>query len=75
MPRYPIRALAAASAVVIAALALTGCTQAPAVSDDSCGGIISKVLTTDDSATMVTPFVGGDIPKIFDIPSSPVPNC
>jgi hypothetical protein len=75
VPRFSIRVLAAASAVAIAALALTGCTQTPTVSQDNCSGIISKVLTTDDSATTVTPFVAGDIPKAFDIPSTPTPTC
>ncbi len=75
MPRFPIRALAAASAGAIAALALTGCTQAPAVSQDNCAGIISKVLTTDDSATTVAPFVAGDIPKVFAVPATPAPTC
>ena len=75
MPRSSIRAFAAASAVAIAALALTGCTQTPASSQDDCAGIISKVLTTDDSATTVTPFVATDIPKIFALPSTPAPTC
>ncbi len=75
MPRFFIRAMTAASAAAIAALALTGCTQAPAAPHDGCAGIISKVLTADDSATTVTPFVAGDIPKIFAIPATPAPSC
>lgn len=75
MPRFTPRAIAAASAVAVAALVLTGCTQAPVVTKDQCAGIISKVLTTDDSATKVARFSAGDLPKIFGIPASPAPSC
>jgi hypothetical protein len=75
VPRIPIRAFAAVSAVAIAALALTGCTQASSSPKDDCAGAISKVLTTDDSATTVAPFVASDVPKVFGIPATPAPTC
>lgn len=76
MHRPLVRALAVAAAVVAATAALTGCTSAPvATSVSDCGGIISKVLLTDDSATTVAAFKPGDIDKIFNIPSTPAPSC
>jgi len=75
VPRSLFRALAAASAVVVAAIALSGCTSSPRPTVDSCGGIISKVLLTDDSGTTATKFNAADVPKIFDIPASPAPTC
>ena len=67
-----VRGVLAASILV----ALAGCTQAPAtVSADSCSGMISKVLLTDDSATTVTPFSSADVPKIFNISATPAPTC
>ena len=76
MPRSLARALAVASALAVATIALSGCTQAqttPTV--DNCAGIISKVLLTDDSAATVTTFNAGAVPKIFDLPSTPAPTC
>jgi hypothetical protein len=76
VPRSLLRACAAASALVIAAIALSGCTQAPTetpVSD--CAGVISKVLLTDDSGTTPAKFSAGDVPAIFKIPASPAPTC
>jgi hypothetical protein len=76
VPRSLARALAVASALAVAAVALSGCTQAPTTSTvDNCAGIISKVLLTDDSATKVATFSAGDVPKIFDIPGTPAPTC
>ncbi len=76
MPRSLIRACAAASAVVLAALALSGCASAPTrPSADNCSGVISKVLLTDDSGTDVAKFNASDVPKVFDIPASPAPTC
>ena len=76
MPRSLFRASAAVSAVVVAAIALSGCTQAPArPTVDNCAGVISKVLLSDDSGTTATTFNAGDVPKIFDIPGSPTPTC
>ncbi len=76
MPRFLARALAVASAVAVATIALSGCTQAPTTQTvDDCKGIISKVLLTDDSATAVATFSTGDVPKIFDIPGTPAPTC
>jgi len=76
VPRSLVRACAAASAALLAALALSGCTPVPtgpAVND--CAGIISKVLLTDDSGTDVAKFNASDVPKVFDIPASPAPTC
>jgi len=71
-----VRALAVAAAVAAAIAALTGCTAKPAATSVSdCGGIVSKVLLTDDSATTVASFNAGDVSKIFDIPSTPAPTC
>ena len=76
MPHSLFRACAAASAVVIAALALSGCTQAaPGPRADDCAGIISKVLLTDDSATTAAKFDATAVPKVFGIPASPTPTC
>jgi hypothetical protein len=76
VPRSLFRASAAASIVVVATIALSGCTQAPTrPTADSCSGIISKVLLTDDSGTTATKFNAADVPKIFDIPASPAPTC
>jgi len=76
VPRSLFRATAAAFAVIVAAIALSGCTQAPTrPTVDSCAGIISKVLLTDDSGTTASKFNAGDLPKIFDIPASPAPTC
>ena len=76
MPRSLARALAVASALAVAAIALSGCTQAPTKPTvDDCAGIISKVLLTDDSATKVATFSAGDVPKIFDVPGTPAPTC
>ena len=76
MPRSLARALAVASALAVGSLALSGCTQAPSTgSTDSCAGIISKVLLTDDSATTVAKFGAEDVPKIFDVPGTPAPTC
>jgi hypothetical protein len=71
-----VRSLAIAAALVVAAAALSGCAAKPeATSVSDCGGILSKVLLTDDSATAVADFSAGGIPKIFDIPSTPAPTC
>jgi hypothetical protein len=71
-----VRSLAIAAALVVAAAALSGCAAKPeATSVSDCGGILSKVLLTDDSATAVADFNAGGIPKIFDIPSTPAPTC
>jgi len=76
VPRSLFRASAAVSAVVVAAIALSGCTQAPTrPTVDNCAGIISKVLLSDDSGTTAAKFNVGDVPKIFDIPASPAPTC
>ena len=76
MPRSHARAFAAASALAVAAVALSGCTPAPTTSTVlNCAGVISKVLLTDDSATTVAKFNAGDVPKIFDIPGTPTPTC
>ena len=76
MPRSLFRASAAVSAVAIAAIALSGCTQSPSrPTVDNCAGIISKVLLSDDSGTTATKFNAGDLPKIFNIPGSPAPTC
>jgi len=71
-----LRASAVASAVIIATVALSGCSQAPIrPTADKCSGIISKVLLTDDSGTTATTFSASDVPKIFDIPATPAPTC
>lgn len=76
MPRSLFRASATASAVIVVAIALSGCTQAPTrPTADSCGGIISKVLLTDDSGTTAAKFNAADVPKVFNIPASPAPTC
>ncbi len=76
MPRSLFRASAAAAVVVVAAIALSGCTQAPSgPRADNCAGIISKVLLTDDSGTTVAKYSAADVPKIFNLPSSPAPTC
>ncbi len=76
MPRSLVRVLAAASALAVAAIALTGCTQAPTkASVDDCGDLISKVLLTDDSATKVAKFSAGAVPELFGIPATPAPTC
>jgi hypothetical protein len=76
VPRSLVRALAIASALAVATIALSGCTSTPtATSVSDCAGIISKVLLTDDSATTVAKFNSADIPKIFNIPSTPAPSC
>lgn len=76
MPRSFVRALSVASALAISAIALTGCTQAPPTTQvNDCGGIISKVLLSDDSGTTVATFSATDVPKIFDLPGSPAPTC
>ena len=70
------RAGAALSAALLAALALSGCTQAPpSPSSDDCAGIISKVLLSDDSGTKAATFSAADLPKIFDLPATPAPTC
>jgi len=70
------RASAAASAILVATVALSGCTQAPArPAVDNCAGIVSKVLLSDDSGTTTAKFNAADVPKIFDIPASPAPTC
>ncbi len=74
MPRSltVVRGMLAVSILV----ALAGCTQAPtAVSTNSCAGMTSKVLLTDDSATTVTPFSSADVPTLFAIPATPAPTC
>jgi hypothetical protein len=64
------------SAIVVAAIALSGCTPAPTrPTVDSCAGIISKVLLSDDSGTTAAKFSASDVPKVFDLPSSPAPTC
>lgn len=76
MPRSLSRIFAGASAIAIAGIALSGCTQAPAAKTaDDCAGIISKVLLTDDSATTVAKFSAAAMPKVFDIPGTPAPSC
>ncbi|MEO6533269.1 MAG: hypothetical protein ABIO06_06810 [Pseudolysinimonas sp.] len=76
MPRSLARACAAATAVALAAIALTGCTQAPsATTVDNCGGVLSKVLLSDDSGAKVATFNASDVPKIFNIPGTPAPTC
>lgn len=76
MPRSLFRVAAAASAVLVAGLALSGCTQAPTTTTaHDCAGIISKVLLSDDSGTKVATFSASDIPKVFEIPASPAPTC
>jgi hypothetical protein len=76
VPRSLFRASAAASIILVAAIALSGCTQAPSGQRaDDCSGIISKVLLTDDSGTTPAKFDAADVPKIFDIPGTPAPTC
>ena len=75
MPRSLFRASAAVSVVIVAAIALSGCTQEPRPAVDNCAGIVSKVLLSDDSATTAAKFTAGDVPKVFDIPGSPAPTC
>lgn len=76
MPRSLFRASAAASAVVVAVIALSGCTQAPtAPRVNDCSGVISKVLLTDDSGTTATKYSAADVPKVFNLPSTPAPTC
>lgn len=76
MHRPFVRALAVAAALVVATVTLGGCSAKPAATSVSdCGGIISKVLLTDDSATTVAKFNAGGIPKIFNLPSTPAPTC
>jgi hypothetical protein len=76
VPRSLARALAVASALALATITLSGCTQAPtATTVDDCAGIVSKVLLTDDSATTVAKFTAGDVPKIFNVPGTPAPTC
>ena len=76
MPHSLVRACAAGSALLLAALALSGCTKAPTgTSVGDCSGIVSKVLLSDDSGTVVTKFSASDLPKVFDIPASPAPTC
>ena len=76
MPRSLFRASAAAAVVVAAAIALSGCTQAPSgPRANDCAGILSKVLLTDDSGTTATKYSAADVPKIFNLPSSPAPTC
>jgi hypothetical protein len=76
VPRSLFRASAAASAVIVVAFAFSACTQAPSgPAADTCSGIISKVLLSDDSGTTATKFDANDVPKIFDIPGSPAPTC
>jgi hypothetical protein len=76
VPRSLARAFAVASALVVATIALSGCTQAPATTTvDNCAGVISKVLLTDDSATTVAKFSAGGVPKIFNVPGTPAPTC
>ncbi|HEU0207022.1 MAG TPA: hypothetical protein VFQ74_10090 [Pseudolysinimonas sp.] len=76
MPRFLFRASAATAAFVVAAIALSGCTPAPTGAKvDDCAGVISKVLLTDDSATTVKKYDAADVPKIFNLPSSPTPTC
>jgi hypothetical protein len=76
VPHSRRRAGAALSAALLAALALSGCTQAPpSPSSDDCAGIISKVLLSDDSGTKAATFSAADLPKIFDLPATPAPTC
>lgn len=76
MPHSHRRAGAAASAVLVAALALSGCTQTPpTTSSNDCAGIISKVLLSDDSGTKAATFNAADVPKLFDLPATPAPTC
>ena len=76
MPRSSARALAVASALAVAAFALSGCTQAPTTPTvNNCPDAIAKVLLTDDSATTVAKFSAGDVPKIFGLPGTPAPTC
>lgn len=76
VPRSHFRATAAALVLAAAAIALSGCTQAPAApSADNCAGIISKVLLGDDSGTTPAKFSAADVPSIFQIPASPALTC
>ena len=76
MPRSLVRAIAAASALAVSAIALSGCTQTPtATTVDDCAGIISKVLLSDDSGTKVAKFSAGDVPSVFNVPATPAPTC
>ena len=76
MPRSLIRVFVVASALACATIALSGCAQASSAQPvDNCGGVISKVLLTDDSATTVTAFHAAELPKAFNLPTSPAPTC
>jgi len=76
VPHSLVRACAAGSALLFAALALSGCTKPPTgTSVGDCSGIVSKVLLSDDSGTTVAKFSASDLPKVFDIPASPAPTC
>jgi hypothetical protein len=76
VPHPVFRALAVATSLALATIALSGCTTtSPKPAVDDCAGIISKVLLTDDSGTSVAKFSAGDVPAIFNIPGTPAPTC
>lgn len=76
MPRSHHRAFAVAAVAAVAAMMLSGCTQAPSASGvDNCSGLVAKVLLTDDSASTAAKFTASDVPQIFGIPASPAPTC